>query len=325
MLVITQSQVKKVMPLSKMKIVIGAVENAFGDYGRELVQMPPKAYLYFTANNGDLRIMPSYSSVLKMAGTKIVNVHPENPKKGLMTVMASIILNDPKNGLPIALMDGTYITAMRTGAAGAVAAKYLAREDASTLGVVGAGVQAIYQIAATTKVRKIKTVIVHDLNAKNVQALIKTMAKEGIKVQAGTIEEACGCDIVATTTPVRAPIVKKEWIKPGTHINAIGADAEGKEELDQEILKKAKIVIDDWAQASHSGEINVPVRQGIIKREDIWAGLGEIVAGKKQGRTDAQEITVFDSTGLGLQDLYTAAAVLKSARAQKIGKEINLI
>ncbi len=325
MLVITQSQVKKVMPLSKIKIVIGAVENAFGDYGRELVQMPPKAYLYFTANNGDLRIMPSYSSVLKMAGTKIVNVHPENPKKGLMTVMASIILNDPKNGLPIALMDGTYITAMRTGAAGAVAAKYLAREDASTLGVVGAGVQAIYQIAATTKVRKIKTVIVHDLNAKNVQALIKTMAKEGIKVQAGTIEEACGCDIVATTTPVRAPIVKKEWIKPGTHINAIGADAEGKEELDQEILKKAKIVIDDWAQASHSGEINVPVRQGIIKREDIWAGLGEIVAGKKQGRTDAQEITVFDSTGLGLQDLYTAAAVLKSARAQKIGKEINLI
>lgn len=313
------------IPVSKINTVIGAVENAFGDYGRELVQMPPKAYLYFKEDNGDLRIMPSYSTVLKMAGTKIVNVHPANPKKGLMTVMASIMLNDPKTGLPVALLDGTYITAMRTGAAGAVAAKYLAREDASTMGAVGAGVQALYQIAATSKVRKLKRIVIHDLNAKNVECLIKTLAKEGIKAEAGSIEEACGQDIVATTTPVRSPIVKREWIKPGTHINAIGADAEGKEELDPEILKAAKIVIDDWAQASHSGEINVPVHKGIITKENIWAGLGDIVAGKKQGRANAGEITMFDSTGLGVQDLYTAAAVYKAAKRLKVGKEVELI
>ncbi len=326
MLVINQKQVKKLIPLSSIKIIIKAVENAFGDYGRELVQMPCKQYLYFTENNGDLRVMPSYSSVLKMAGTKIVNVHPDNPKKGLLTVMASIMLNDPKTGMPVAIMDGSYITAMRTGAAGAVAAKYLAREDASTFGVVGAGIQAIYQIAATSKVRKLKDIAVFDPNKKAVDNLIKILAKEGIKVRAAaSIEEVCGMDIVTTTTPVRKPIVKKEWIKPGTHINAIGADAEGKEELEPEILKNAKIIIDDWAQASHSGEINVPVHQGLITKDDIFAGLGEIVAGKKQGRTNAEEITMFDSTGLGLQDLYTAAEVLKLAKKQGVGKEIELI
>jgi alanine dehydrogenase len=324
MLVINQQQVKKIIPLGKINIVVGCVENAFGDYGKGLVQMPSKQYLYFNEYNGDLRVMPSYSSVLKMAGTKIVTVHPDNPKIGLATVMASIILNDPKNGLPVAMMDGSYITAMRTGSAGAVAAKYLARVDASTLGVVGPGVQAVYQIAATVKVRKIKDIVVFDVNPKAAQAFVKTMAKVGIKVRIGTIQEACGQDIVATTTPVRKPIVKLEWIKPGTHINAIGADAEGKEELEPEILKSAKVVIDDWAQASHSGEINVPLKNGVITKENIYAGLGDIVAGKKKGRTDADEITVFDSTGLGLQDLYTAVAVLKLAKRQKIGKEIAI-
>lgn len=325
MLVLNQQQVKKIIPLNKINVVMNSVENAFGDYGKNLVQMPCKQYLYFNEYNGDLRIMPSYSSVLKIAGTKIVNVHPDNPKKGLPTVMASIILNDPKNGLPLAIMDGSYITAMRTGSAGAVAAKYLAREDAKTLGVVGAGVQAMYQIIATVKVRKIKEVVIADINAKTAQNLIKVLAKQNIKARPGSIEEACGQDIVTTTTPSRQPIVKREWIKSGTHINAIGADASGKEELDPEILKSAKIVIDDWDQASHSGEINVPVKQGIITQENIYAGLGDIVAGKKPGRTSADEITIFDSTGLGLQDLYTAAAVLKIARRQKIGKEITLI
>jgi alanine dehydrogenase len=202
--------------------------------------MPCKQYLYFTENNGDLRVMPSYSSVLKMAGTKIVNVHPDNPKKGLLTVMASILLNDPKTGMPVSIMDGSYITAMRTGAAGAVATKYLAREDAITLGVVGAGIQAVYQIAAISKVRKLKSIAVADPNEKAVKTLIKTLEKEGIEVREAKIEEVCGMDILTTTTPVRKPIIKKEWIRPGTHINAIGADAEGKEELEPDILREAK-------------------------------------------------------------------------------------
>jgi alanine dehydrogenase len=324
MIVLSEKQVRKLMPLDKIGIIIKRVEKAFADYSRGMVQMPPKAYLYFPEYGGDLRIMPSYSASLKMAGTKIVNVHPENPRQGLPTVMASIMLNDPATGEPEALMDGSYLTGMRTGAAGAVAVKYLARRNAAELGVVGAGVQAIFQIAAISSVRKLKDIVVYGRNPKAVRSLITALEAEGIKVRGGSIEEACGRPIVVTVTPVRKPIVKKEWIRPGTHINAIGADAAGKEELDPRILKSAKIVIDDWAQASHSGEINVPLRKGLITRKNIWAGLGDVVAGKKAGRTDDNEITVFDSTGLGVQDLYTAAEVLKLARRAKVGREIAL-
>lgn len=324
MLVINQEQVKKIIPLGKAGEVIKVVEQAFGDYGGGNVQMPPKTYLFFKEYEGDLRVMPSYSPRLKMAGTKIVNVHPNNPKIGLFTVMASIVLNEAKTGLPISLLDGTYITGMRTGAAGAVASKYLARENAETLGVIGAGQQAIYQIAAITKVRKIKEIFVFDINEKNIKNLEKVLGKEKIKIRSASIEEAAGKDILVTTTPSREPIIKKSWIKPGTHINAIGADAPNKEELDPEILKGAKVILDDWEQASHSGEINVPFSKGLFRKEDVYASLGEIVAGKKPGRENDQEVTVFDSTGLALQDLYTANLVFKAAKRKKIGKEVKI-
>ena len=324
MLILNQKQVEKLIPLSKIKEVVNCVEDAFYDYGKGSVQMPPKTYLYFEEYNGDLRVMPSFSPKLKLAGTKIVNVHPENPKKGLLTVMAAIILNDAKTGIPIAMLDGTYITGVRTGAAGAVAAKYLARKDARTLGVVGAGQQAIYQIAAILKVRNIKEIFVSDINERAIKKLKKILTKEKIKIQEASLKEAVQKDIVVTTTPLRKPIVKEEWILPGTHINAIGADAEGKEELDPELLKQAKVVIDDWTQASHSGEINVALKKGVINKNDIYGSLGEIVAKKKLGRKNAQEITIFDSTGLAIQDLYTASLVYKKAKNKKIGKEINL-
>lgn len=324
MIILNQKEVQKIVPLKNIKKVVEAVEKAFGDYGKGLVQMPPKQYLIFSKADGDLRIMPSFSEPLKMAGTKIVNVHPQNPKKKLKTVMASILLNDPNTGMPLALMDGTYITLVRTGAAGAVASKYLAKKDASILGVIGGGQQAISQICAIVTVRKIKDIKVYDLNPKTIESLAKTLKTLGIKIRAvSSMEEACDCDILVTTTPSRKPIIKREWIKPGTHINAIGADAEGKEELDPQILKDSKIVIDDWAQASHSGEINVPVHHGVIKKDDIYAMLGDIVAGKTSGRQNDNDITVFDSTGLGVQDLYTAAMVLKLSKGK--GKKIEII
>ena len=254
----------------------------------------------------------------------VSKTHPDNPKKGLLTVMAVIVLNDAKNGLPIALLDGTYITGMRTGAAGAVAVKYLARKDAKTLGVVGAGQQAIYQIAAITKVRNIKEIFVFDVNQRAIQRLESVLNKEKIKIKKASLEETSKKDILVTTTPSRSPIIKKEWILPGVHINAIGADAEGKEELDPEILKKGKVVIDDWAQASHSGEINVPLKKSIISKKNIYACLGEIVAKKKIGRENDKEITIFDSTGLAIQDLYTAEFVCKKAKSKKIGTQISL-
>lgn len=324
MLILTQKEVEKIIPLREIKKVIDEVEKAFFDYGKGRVQMPAKLYLYFKEFNGDLRIMPSFSETLKLAGTKIVNVHPDNLGKGLKSVMAVIILNDPKTGLPLALMDGTYITTLRTGAASAVATKYLARKEAKTLGVVGAGFQAITQIAAISKVKRLKEILVYDINEKAIENLRKILAREKIKIRKASLEETAKRDILVTTTPVRKPIVKREWLLPGTHINAIGADACGKEELDPQILKSAKIVVDNWEQASHSGEINVPLAKGILKKEDIYGSLSEIICGKKPDRENDKEITIFDSTGLAIQDLYTANLVYRLALKRKTGRKINI-
>jgi len=322
MLFLTQKEVEKIIPLKRIKDVINVVEEGFFEYGIKRIQMPPKQYLYFPEYNGDLRIMPAFSEKLGVAGTKIVNVHPENPKKGLKTVMAIILLNDAKTGLPLALMDGTYITGMRTGAASAVATKYLARKNAKSLGVIGAGYQSIFQIAAIMKVKNIKEVFVYDIQDASIERLAKTLKKVGIKIKKAGLKEAVQKDILVTVTPARGPVVKREWVLPGTHINAIGADAAGKEELDPEILRDSKIVIDNWEQTSHSGEINVPLSKGIIKKKDIYAELGEIVVGKKPGRKNNEEITIFDSTGLAIQDLFAANLVFK--KAKKLGKELKI-
>ena len=322
MLILTQKQIQEIVPVSKIKEVIDAVEQGFLDYASKEIQMPPKNYLYFSEYDGDLRIMPAFSPKLGIAGTKLVNVHPQNPSKGLPTVMAAIVLNDAKTGSPLALLDGTYITGMRTGAAGAIATKYLSRENASSLGVVGAGGQAVFQIAAIKEIRNIQEVSAFDINEKAIDQLSE---KLGIEIKKVSLEEASKKDILVTITPSRDPIIKKEWISPGIHINAVGADAEGKEELDPEILIKAKIVIDEWMQASHSGEINVPLKKGIISREDIYGSLSEIVANQKPGRENDEEITIFDSTGLGIQDLYTANLVYRKALEQGIGQNIDLL
>ena len=334
MLILTQKEVEKLIPLKDIKKVVDAVERAFLDHGRGKVQMPAKLYLNFEKFNGDLRIMPSFSETLGMAGTKLVNVHPGNPslrrsfggqkKIGLKTVMAVITLNDPKTGVPLALMDGTYITALRTGAGGAVSAKYLAKKEASSLGIVGAGVQAFFQILAISKVKKLKEIVVCDIRDEAIENLAKLLAKEKIKIRKGELKNVCQKDILVTTTPSRKPIIKSKWILPGTHIVAIGADAAGKQELESDIAKRAKIIVDSWEQASHSGEINVPVTKGIIAKKDITASLGEIVCGKKAGRKNDKEITLFDSTGLAIQDLYTADLIYKLAKRKKAGKEVNI-
>jgi len=150
--------------------------------------------------------------------------------------------------------------------------------------------------------------------------------KLGIDVKPAEIEQAVrGADIVVTTTPVRDPIIMDGWISEGVHINAIGADAPGKQELDTQTLKRAKIVVDDWEQASHSGEINVPLSKGILTREEVHGELGEIVSGKKSGRTSHDELTIFDSTGLAIQDLATAWVIYKKARETGNGIEVELL
>jgi alanine dehydrogenase len=313
---------EEIRQLITLREVIEVVEEAFKQKGEGGVQMPPKVYISF--ERGDFRTMPAYLPAMRAAGVKIVNVHPKNPSLGLPTVMATVLLLSPETGEPLAVMDGTWITAARTGAAGAVASKYLARGNSKEVGIVGAGVQARYQLLALAEVMEVDKVRVTSLTKAEEYAI--EMRKLGFDVEPAPIREVVEkADILATTTPVTEPIVRNEWVREGIHINAIGADAPGKEELDPFILKRAKIVVDDYEQACHSGEVNVPLSRGLLRREEIYGELGEIVAGKKRGRESEREITIFDSTGLAVQDVAVAWVVYKKAEKKGVGRRIRLI
>ncbi|MFA5337548.1 MAG: alanine dehydrogenase [Candidatus Omnitrophota bacterium] len=318
---------KSITGLVSMKAAVLAVEDVFKQQGLGKTQMPSKIYLHLDKYAGDFRAMPAYAEKLSKCVLKWVNVHPNNRKFGLPTVMAVIILSDPKNGFPLCIMDGTFVTNLRTGAAGAVAAKYLAQKDSKIVGMVGCGEQAKTQLEGLLlnfKIKEIKLWSKDNSCTKSFTGKMK-FGKEKITVCKSIEDCVKESDIVVTTTPSRKSIVKYGWLKQGCHINAIGADSRGKEELEPLILKKAKVVVDSFAQASHSGEINVPFSKGLIARSDIYAELGSIICGKKKGRTNKNEITVFDSTGLAIQDLAVTNLIYTLALAKNIGKKINLL
>jgi alanine dehydrogenase len=315
--------------LITMRETIDAVEGAFRARGLGKVQMPPKSYVYFDRYGGDFRIMPAYLEEQDAAGVKIVNVHPGNPKKhGLPTVMAIIVLLEPETGAPIAIMDGTWITNIRTGAGAAVAAKYFARKDSRTVAMLGAGAQARTQLIGLNEVLDIRGVRVNDVIPEKARGYADEMSKKlglDVKPVDDTGEAVKGADVIVTVTPVRKPILMNEWVSDGMHINAIGADAPGKQELDPQILRRAKIIVDDLEQALHAGEVNVPLSKGLITRDDIRAELGEVITGKKPGRTSREDITVFDSTGLAVQDIATAWTIYQKAMKMGKGKEVELL
>jgi alanine dehydrogenase len=289
------------------------VEAAFADHGKGLVQMPPKVYITLPA--GDFRTMPAYLPSLGIAGVKIVNVHRDNPKVGLPTVMALTIILDLTTGRPMAILNATRLTDMRTGASGAIAAKYLAPKKECVLGVIGTGRQAEAQVRATAQELLLTQIKVWDRTPAHAEAFAARLSP--LSAISQPLEKVCDCDILVTTTPSRTPIVKSEWIHAGTHINAIGADAPGKEELDPEILHRARVFVDDPAQAFHSGEINVPISKGLYQPWMIAGTLGEIVIGKRK-RESKDEITIFDSTGLAIQDLAIASIAMRQASGMEL-------
>jgi alanine dehydrogenase len=314
-LILTQREIKELLT---MKDTMQAVERAFAMHGRKAIQMPPKVYLTF--NKGDLRAMPAFMD--GHAGVKWVNSHTENPKKSLPTVMALLIYSDPETGFPLAVMGAMHLTNMRTGAAGGIAAKYIARKNSRIFGFIGCGTQAYTQILALKEVFEIEEVKAYDISENRTREFVDFCKKMEIEAVAVSLEKSCDCDVLTTATPSREPVVRKEWIKAGTHINAIGADAAGKQELEDAIVANAKVIVDDVQQALHGGEINVPISKGIIKPNHIHATLGEIILGK-QGRENEDEITIFDSTGLAIQDIATASVVFEMAVKKGVGTKVR--
>ena len=309
-----------------MPDVIEGVEDAFIAYARGNAQMPPKSYIDLPQYNGDFRSMPAYldAGEWDAAGLKWVNVHPDNPEAhDLPTVMGTMIYSDPETAFPLAVLDGTALTMKRTGAAAAVATKYLAVEDATSLGIVGAGVQSYSQLEAIAAVRPIDTVVVSDVDDDAVAAFCDRFG-DHFEVRAGSIADAGGCDVLSTVTPVREPIVSRSDLGEHTHVNAMGADAAGKQELETAVVRDARVVIDDHEQCTHSGEINVPYTGGDLTDDDLYAELGEIVVGDATGRDEDTGVTVFDSTGLAIQDVAAAHVVYERATAESGGAPFDL-
>lgn len=314
-LILTREDVKKILT---MEAAIPAVERAFAAHGRGETVMPAKVYLPLTKHAGDFRAMPAY--LAGSAGVKWVNAHPENPARHrLPSVMGVYVLSDPATAFPLAVMDATLLTAFRTGAAGAVASRHLAVRSPRSIGIIGCGVQARFLLEAHRALYGSLGVFASDVST---DSMMRFNAEMGCHV--GSVQVAASSDIVLTCTPARGPVLKREWIRAGTHINAMGADAPGKQELDPAILHQAKVVLDDLAQATESGEVNVPLHNGSYRREQIYGTIGEVVAGSKKGR-EGDEITVFDSTGLAVQDVALARVVYDEARSRGVGTELDLV
>lgn len=318
---------KEVSAVFHMKDAIKAVENAYRESGLKTAMIPPRIRIDMERYSGNILIMPAYLTGMNALGTKLVTTHLNNAKLGMPTVIATIILNDPKTGFPISIMDGTYITAMRTGAAGAVAAKYLSRKGASTVTIVGAGVQGRSQVMGLCEVRAIERVLVFDTDQRRCKRYVEEMKRiiDADIVKTNSLEKAIpDSDIVVTATPSSNPVVKGEWLAEGCHVTGIGSHSPDARELDENVIERAsKIVLDTW-DAKKVGDISYPISRGLFEEKDIYGEIGEIVAGKKAGRTSEKEITVFKSVGTAMADVSTASRAYRKAIAMGVGRHIDL-
>jgi ornithine cyclodeaminase/alanine dehydrogenase len=325
-LILSSSQVRSLLSMSDC---ISAVEEAFREFASGTTTMPTRVGVQLTEKAGWLGIMPAYLSRMESLSTKIVSVYTQNQTaRGIPNVQAVIILNDAQNGRVAAILEGSYITAMRTGAVSGVATKYLARQESEVVGVVGAGVQARKQLEAICAVRKVRRAVVYDVDKKRASNFVTEMSAQlGINISiADTPSELSkASDIIATATTSSSPVLNGRDIKPGTHINAIGAFTPTTRELDDDVVASSKIVVDSLEAAlAEAGDIIIPLKNGVIQREQIWAELGELVLGKKPGRESSEERTLFKSVGLGIQDAAVAKLVFSRAQSLGVGAQFDL-
>ena len=309
---------------------VNCVEQAYRMHGEGRYYMDPKGHIVLDKYPGEWEAMPSYIEEPEAAACKWVSIRERNRERfDLPTVFSILVYTHPETGFPLAICDGSYHTVMRTGAAAAVSAKWLARKNSKRLAIVGAGHMAEGTLATCNTVFEWDEVRVWSRSQATLNEFVKSQAPRyprfQIRVSVNLEEVVRGADVVVTVTPSRGPLVKDEWIAPGTHIAALGADKAGDQELDPRILKRARIFVDDIRQCRTDGEINVPLSQGLLREEDIVGEIGAVITGKKQGRQSDDEITLFDSTGIALQDSATVPLEYERAMAAGVGVEKKMI
>ncbi len=327
MLLLNREDVESLLDLDRL---IEALASAMVDLTSGAASVPLRVAAMVPERDGILAAMPGYLPSSNVLAAKLVSVFPHNTD-GLPSHQAVIVAFDAETGTPLALMDGEFITATRTAAGSALATRLLARPDASVMAVLGTGVQARHHAAAIPSVRTVSEIRVAGRDRAKAEMLASELSQQldiPIRAAADYREALEGAEIVCATTHSLEPVVRREWLSPGVHINSVGVNPEGRE-IDAETVRDALVVV-EWRKAalapypSGANELTIPIRDGVIDEDHIHAEIGELVTLARPGRTDDDQITLYKSVGVAVQDAAAAALVLSAARERGVGEELEL-
>jgi alanine dehydrogenase len=325
--VLSKQDVQRAVP---MREAIEIVKGAFAQLSEGKAVVPLRTQLPVERHKGVTLFMPAYLSESDDLGVKIVSVFPGNLEMGLPTIFALVTVVEASTGRPVAVMDGTYLTALRTGAASGAATDLLARKDAKVAAIFGAGAQGRTQLLAVCEVRDIEKAWVYDVNPQAAERYAQEMAGKGripadLKVTSSPAEATREADVLCTATTSRTPVFADEDLKPGVHINAVGSFTPEMQEIPGQTVGRARVVVGSREGClSETGDLIIPIRKGLITEHNIYAELGEIAAGVKPGRDNIEEITLFKSVGNAVQDVSVAKRVVEEARRLGMGVEVEL-
>jgi alanine dehydrogenase len=326
--VLSQADLQRALPMPE---AIEAVKEAYLQLSTGQAAVPLRTSIDVPRHEGLAVFMPAYLAGRDELGLKVVSVYPDNASRGLPMIHALVVLLDAATGCPLAVLDGTYLTALRTGAASGVATDLLARQDARGAAIFGAGVQGRTQLEAICHVREIARVKVYDTVAEKAQEYAAEMRARGhpipedITVARSPREALEGSDVICTATTSTRPVFADSDLEEGVHINGLGSYTPQMQEIPEETVKRAKVVVDSreacWAEA---GDLIIPLEKGLFGRDQVHAELGEIIAATKPGRASAREITFFKSVGVAVQDVAAASRALQAAERMGLGVEVEL-
>ncbi len=328
MLVLTAEEVRKALPMNE---AIEAMKRAYAAFSDGRAEVPLRARVPVAPHEALSLVMPAFvwGAAGEALAIKVVSLYPQNPGRNLAYIQAAVLVLEPDTGRAQALLEGSSLTAIRTGAASGAAIDLLARVDSSVLAVFGAGTQARTQLEAACTVRRIERVFVYDRDSGKASALAAEMAGQGsipraILAAATPAEGVREADIICTATTSLTPVFEDRHVKPGTHISAVGSYTPDMQEVPQETILRARVVVDSRAAClEEAGDLIQPLRLGLFNDTHIHAELGEIVLGRKTGRDSAAQITYFKSVGIAVQDAVAAQVALKNARRMKLGHEVS--
>ncbi len=328
MRLLARHEVERLLDLDAL---IEALAGAMADLSAGRASVPHRVGAMVGERDGLLAAMPGYTPSVGALASKLVTLFPHNTGTAVPTHQAVIVVFDPANGRPMAFLDGTAITAIRTGAGSALATRLLARDDAETVAILGTGVQARSHARAVTRVRRFKQMRVAGRDRAKVDALVEALDTElDLDVRAAASwEEACsGADVVCAATHALDPVVRREWLGPGVHVTSVGYNPQGRE-LDDATVVDSVVVVESRAAAlapfpAGSNDLLQPIDRGLIEADHVRAEIGELVSDSGSGRTSAEQITLYKSVGVAVQDGVAAALVLQAAQEQGVGVEIDL-